>query len=282
MIRALAPTDGAPASEPEDCEEAEQRKELQHRHEDRIEPSDVECPVDDRPAPPAELRCERLPGAEPFHDADPHDGLLDEGGGLAPALLQPLRPCVVSPGVRPACEAGQRERDEHDQCEAPIDHEQHGGNGEHRQQVADRVTDRIHHAGDVLGVRRRAAHQLSRPDAVVIARVESQRVREDRVANTRVRLGSVADCVQVADGTGGHLEQSDAEERRQPEQQGVMIALQHAVVDRLLDHQRRGDRADLPEQARESGADDAACLRADHGAHESPRCAPSRVVNPHG
>ena len=81
--------------------------------------------------------------------------------------------------------------------------------------VADRVADRVHHPRDVLRVGRGARHQLARPDAVVVARVEPQRVREDRVANARIR---------PAPGSGSRrggatrarddLEQPDAEQRQ--------------------------------------------------------------------
>src|SRR6058998_151240 len=60
------------------------------------------------------------------------------------------------------------------------------------------------------------------------------------------------------------------------------VARQDAVVDGVLDQQRCGHRAHLPEQAGQGGADDAAPLGAYDGEHESPRGAPSRVVVPHG
>jgi hypothetical protein len=78
-----------------------------------------------------------------------------------------------------------------------------------------------------------------------------------------------------------HLQQPDAEQRGEPHEQGVVVALEHAVVDRILDHQRRCDRTGLPEQAGHGRADHARALRADDCAHEPPRRAPLRVVFPH-
>ncbi len=105
---------------------------------------------------------------------------------------------------------------------------------------------------------------------------------EDRVADACVGARAVADRVEVADRAGRHLQQPDAQQRSQPDQQRVLVALQHAVVDGVLDHQGRCDRASLPEEPRNRRADDARALRADDGAHESPRRATLRVVFPHG
>ena len=228
-----------------------------------------------------ELGGERAAGTEALHDPDAAHRLLDQSGSLAPALLQPFGAGVVAPRIRPGREGDQRQRDQHDQSEPPVQHQQDDRDRAHRQDVADRVPDRVHHACDVLRVRRRARHQLTRPDAVVVARVQPQCVREDRIANARIRPRPVANGIQVPHRSGAHLQQPDGEQRAEPDQQRMPVFRQHAVVDRVLHHQGRRDRSDLPEQAGQSGADDPACLRANHGAHELPRRAPTHVVFPH-
>ena len=273
--------DHASPAEPEHGDQPEHREELERRHEHRIQPGDVERAVDDRAAACPELRGQRAPGPEAFHDPDAAHGLLDQRGRLAPALLQPLGARVVAPRVRPAGKRDQRQRDQHDQRQLPVQKEQHNRDREHRQDVTDRVADRVHHPRDVLRVGRRTRHQLARPNAVVVARVQAKRVREDRVANARVRPCPVLDRVQVPDGARTHLQQPDRQQRTEPDQQRARVLRQHPVVDRILDHQRRRDRSGLPEQAGQSGARDPACLRTNHGAHEPPRRAPTHVVIPH-
>ena len=61
-------------------------------------------------------------------------------------------------------------------------------------------------------------------------------------------------------GAGGHLEQPDGEQRTEPDQQGSPVLRHDSVVDRVADQERRRDRADLPEQAGQSGAKDPASL----------------------
>ena len=273
--------DHPPAAEPEHGNQSEHRQELERRHEHGIQPSDLERAVDDRAAAAPELSRQRAAGSEAFHDTDAAHRLLDQRGRLAPALLQALGARVVAPGIRPARDGDQRQRDQHDQRKPPVQHQQHDRDREHRQDVTDRVSDRVHHPRDVLRVGGRARHQLARPDAIVIARVQAQRVREDCIANACIRPGPVLDRVQVPHGTGCHLQQPDSKQCTEPDQQRVPVLRQHPVVDRVLDHQRRRDRSGLPEQAGQSGADDPACLRANHGAHESPRRAPTHVVFPH-
>ncbi len=188
------------------CDQPEHRQELERRHEHSVQPRDGECAVDDRSALRPELLRERLARAEPLHDADADDRLLDERGRGAPARLEALRAGVVPPRVQPAGDADQRQRDQHDQRELRVDHEEHDPDSDDGEHVTDRVADRVHHPGDMLGVGRGAAHELARPDAVVVARVQPQCVREDRVADTRVRPCPVLDRVEVPHGAGGHLE----------------------------------------------------------------------------
>ena len=202
--------DHAPSAEPEHAEQPEQREELERRHEDRVETRDVERACDDRAAPRAELARERTPCADALDDADAGDRLLHQRGRSAPGLLQPLRLRVIAPRVGPAREADQGQRDQDDDRQPPVDHEQDDCDGEDRQHVADRVADRVHHPRHVLRVRRRAAHQLAGPDAVVVARVEPQCVREDRVADASVGACAVTDRVEVAHGARRHLQQADA------------------------------------------------------------------------
>src|SRR5262249_34250684 len=76
-------------------------------------------------------------------------------------------------------------------------------------------------------------------------------------------------------------QQTDEEQRSEPRDQRAVVPRQDAAVDRLLDHQRRRDGADLPQQPGQGCPEDARALRADDGAHEPPRRAPLRVVLPH-
>ena len=148
--------DHAPPAEPQHREQAEHRQELERRQEHRVEARDVERPVDDRAAAHAELGSERLPGAEPLDDPDPTDRLLDERRRLAPAFLQPLRALVVAPRVPPGCQRDQRQRDQDDERQLPVEDEQHDRDRENGEDVADRVPDRVHHPRDVLRVGRGA------------------------------------------------------------------------------------------------------------------------------
>ena len=62
----------------------------------------------------------------------------------------------------------------------------------------------------------------------------------------------------------------------------MVVARDDPVVDRVLDDERRGDGARLPEQAGEHGARDAMPLRAHDRAHESPRRGAASFEFPHG
>ena len=124
----------------------------------------------------------------------------------------------------------------------------------------------------MLGVRGGAAEELSGADAVVVGRVEPERVGEERVADARVGVRAVADRVQVAESACADLEQADAEQHEEPDQQRMVVARDDPVVDRIFDDQRCADRAGLPE---ESGHDRAAhAVRL--GAHDRPHKRPCR------
>ena len=144
------------------------------------------------------------------------------------------------------------------------------------------MADRVHHPRDVLRVGRGAAQQLARADAVVVGRVEPQRVGEERVAHAGVGVGAVADRVQVAERARADLEQPDGEQHEQPDEQRFVVARHDPVVDRVLDDERRGHGARLPEQPGEHGARDAMPLRAHDRAHESPRRGAASFEFPHG
>ena len=143
------------------------------------------------------------------------------------------------------------------------------------------MADRIHHPRDVLRVGGGAAQQLAGADTVVVGGVEPKRVGKDRVAHARVRSRAVADREDVAHPAGDHLEQADSEQRQQPDDQRVPVARDDPVVDRVLDDQRRRNRARLPEQPGDDGADDAACLGANDRAYESPRRPATCLDFPH-
>ena len=204
--------DHAAAADPEHGGDPEQRQHLEHRDEDRVEPREREGAVHDLDAAAAEPSGQRVAGAEPFDDADPADGLLDERRRLGPAGLQLAGALVVLARVEPRADGHERHRDQHHQREPPVEDQHHDRNRDHGQDVADRVPDRVHHPRDVLRVRRGAAQQLARADAVVVGRVEPQRVREERVADACVRVRAVANRVQMAKGAGADLEQPDCEQ----------------------------------------------------------------------
>ena len=222
----------------------------------------AERAVHDLDAAAAKALGQRVAGAEALDDADPADGLLDERRGLGPAGLQLAGALVVLARVEPGADGHERHRDQHHEREPPVEDEHHDRDGDDGQHVADRVADRVHHPRDVLRVGRGAAQQLARADAVVVGGVEPQRVGEERVAHAGVGVGAVADRVEVAEGAGADLEQPDGEQHEQPDEQRVVVARDDPVVDRVLDDERRGDRAGLPEQAGEHGARDACrCAR---------------------
>ena len=83
---------------------------------------------------------------------------------------------------------------------------------------------------------------------------------EDRVADACIRPGAVLDRIQVTHRAGAHLEQPDGKQRTEPDQEGAPVLRHDAVVDRVADQERRRDRAHLPEQAGQSGAEDPASL----------------------
>src|SRR5204863_4127896 len=99
--------------------QAEQGEELERRHEDGVEPRDLERPVDDAGAARPELAGERAARADALHDADAGDRLLDQGRGVAPRRLQALGLRVIAPRVAPAGEAYGRQLDEDDQRALP-------------------------------------------------------------------------------------------------------------------------------------------------------------------
>ena len=61
-------------------------------------------------------------------------------------------------------------------------------------------------------------------------------------------------------GAGAHLEQPDGEQRTEPDHKGSPVLRHDPVVDRVADQERSRYRADLPEQAGQSGAEDPASL----------------------
>ena len=81
------------------------------------------------------------------------------------------------------------------------------------------MADRVHHPRDVLRVGRGAAEELTRADAVVVGRVEAERVREERVPDAGIRLRAVPDRIDMTEPTGADLQQPDREEHEQPEQE---------------------------------------------------------------
>ena len=83
-----------------------------------------------------------------------------------------------------------------------------------RQDVADRVPDRVEHAGDELGVVRGARDQLAGADAVVVAGVELEGAPEDPVAHVGVGQRAVPDREVVAGAAGDRLDRAEGHERR--------------------------------------------------------------------
>jgi hypothetical protein len=142
--------DHAAAAEPQHGRDPEQRQHLQHGDEDRVEPRQVECALHDLVASAAEAALERVPGAEALDDPDPADGLLDEGRGLRPRLLQLASARVVAARVEPRAETDERHGDQHDQGKLRVEEQHHDRHCDDRQDVADRVADRVHHPRDVL------------------------------------------------------------------------------------------------------------------------------------
>ena len=268
-------------AKPEHGADPDEGEHLEQRVEHGVEAGEVEGAVDDLVALPPEAGRECGTRAEPFDDTDPADGLFDESRCLAPGLLQLPRAELVLARVAPGREGDERHRDQDEQRELHVEHQHHDRDGDDRDHVADRVADRVHHPGNVLGVGRRPAQQLAGADPVVVRGVESERVGEDGVANARVRGRAVADRVDVADATRDDLEQADAHEGEEPDQQRVAVVRGDPAVDRVLDDERRADRADLPEQSGDGSADDALRLLAHDGAHKSPRCGAAYLASAH-
>src|SRR6266540_2242726 len=262
--------DHAAAAEPEDDEEPEQREQLERRHEDGVDARDVEPALDDPVALLAEARAQRSSGAEALDDADPADRLLRERRRTRQLLLEARLAVVVALRVRPAGCADQRQGQQHDEGEADVDRQEDDRDGDHREDVADRVADGVQQPRDLLGVRGGAAHQLAGAYAIVVGRVEPEGVGEDRVTDAGVAAGPVPDSEDVPRCAGEHLEQADAEQRERPEQECPPVAREDPVVDRARDDQRRGHGAHLPGETRQCGADDAVRLRAEDGAQEPP------------
>ena len=123
----------------------------------------------------------------------------------------------------------------------------------------------VQEPGDELGVVRRTAHQLTGADAVVEARVEFERPREERVAHGGVGVRAVPDREKVPDPTGRSLEEAEPDEGAAPEQQCPAILRQDPLVDRALDDQGRRDRGRLPDQPAGDRAQHASSL-----AHDEP------------
>jgi len=237
------------AAVPEHDENSNERQHLERRQEDRIDVRDVERCANDLVGAAAETGRERRAGAEPLHDADPRDRLLDERRRLAELLLVDPRPLRVAPRVAAEADAHERQRREHGDREVPVDREQDGRGPDYGQDVADRVPDRVERACDELGVVGRAGDQLACTDSVVVAGVELESPAEDRIAHLRVGARAVADREVVSGCAADRLHTAECYHPGAcpPERAGMVV--DDPGVDRVANEERRRDRCALPGEA---------------------------------
>ncbi len=265
--------DHAVAPVPERDEDPGERQCLERRQEHRVDRGDAERAVDNAARLAAEPCGERVAGADPLDHADAGDRLLGELRQVAEILLVHLGPFGVPARVAAEADADERERGEHRDREPPVDDEQHGGDADHREDVAERVADRVEEARDERRVVRGARDEVAGADPVVVARVEHEGAAEDPVAHGGVGVRVVADREDVAEAAARRLDRAERGDAGARPPERALPVLDDARVDRVADEERRGDRRSLPGEAAEPGADD----RPAEAARDRPQIAPPCV-----
>ena len=188
----------------------------------------------------------------------------------AQLLLQHPRALGVAGRVAPEADRQQRQRDQDDEREAPVEDREHDRDREDGHEVADGVSRRVEDARDELRVVRRAAHQVAGADAVVVGDVELEGVPVEPVADVRVAAGAVLDGEVVPNGAAHGLDCPDGEDRAAPGVERGPVAADDPLVDRLRDEEGRRDRRHLPRGTGQDGPEDSAALRLDRAQQISP------------
>ena len=201
-----------------------------------------------------------LLGAEPLHDPDPADGLLDHGGEIGLFGLHREHRGMDRLGEPPSGDVHQRQRRQGDERQQRVGDEQDHRDGDDHRRVRQRDRDHHHEVLDLVEIARRPAHQLAGLGPVVVADVERHDVAEQLLAQPGLgpsRLAEGVEATERGERTGEHAGDGDEAD---PEPQ--LLALGDAAVDAEADEDRHRDLAEHPQQPDQRPDDQVATLGA--------------------
>ena len=163
------------------------RQQLERRKEDRAHAGGFDRLVVELVDLGAEPRLLHPLGAEALHDAHARDGLFDHGGDVAGLALD-AHDGGMEPDAEPLGEdIEQRQAAEREQREDRVDRDEDDRDGRDGDRVGERERDHHEELLDLVEVRVGAAHEVPGLRLVVVGEVQPLEVREQPVAQRRLR-----------------------------------------------------------------------------------------------
>jgi hypothetical protein len=209
-------------------------------------------------------------GAEALDHPHAGDGLLDHLGQLGRLLLDRHLGREQLGAHPPGEHDEERQGAQGQQRQQRVDQHEDHGRGQDRHDVGDRQRDDREEVLELLEVGVGPAHQLAGGGAVVERERQPHQVGEHPVPQVGLRPAGLAEGHVAAQPGEGRRGQRDQADHHRPADDGVLVALLHALVDRPLHQRRDADPADRPEQADRHPGEDPHPLRPHLGEEQLP------------
>jgi hypothetical protein len=175
-------------------------------------------------------------------DVDADDVLLGDCRDVRQLLLH-LPQCRMGDAAVPVGEHDEERRDgEREQGQPPLDEEEHGGHGHHREHVLEEENQPVaEEKADSLEVDRRPRHQLPGLMAVVEAEREADQVRVQPVPQVHLDAERLLARDQPAADHQRRLRDPEPDDRPDEDPQRVGVARPDRLVDHALRHPDQRD-----------------------------------------
>jgi len=264
---------------PEDADEAEGREQVDQRKEVRPQVRGGDRALVHGLGVTAQGLDLAALGAEPLHDANRGDRLLDDVRDLGERLLLLQAHRVHAAGEPGRGDVEDRKRGEREERKAGAAIDEDAEHRDHRHDARDRQRHEQDHVVDLLDVAVGTRHELPGLRLVVKREVQALEVRDESHADVGLDADREAERGVPANGGARGLDRADDEDGDHPTQQrAVVVVLHDRAVDRDTDHRRYRHSSGRPSQAGEHTGDDRGSVRLHGAPHEAPPRAPELLV----